>query len=218
MNPRKGPTFGAFDDPREAFETLVARGELPPSVMDDAASGRRGFLCRICWGATNDVAAFAEEFCGRSGGHFDGNVRRYPNSADDAQVWAGAEWRRAEELAAETIERMRPWAEIPHRRCVWVLEADPEEFNAAVALDGWIPKELARVNDGRLDGPQYVASSVAVGGAASVRAYSECLAWDDPRPCPWIPMLEIRRLGCGINNVTSDGSIVLVMPRKSQSW
>lgn len=107
VTPRKGPMFGALDDPREAFEALVVRGELPPSVMDDAASGRRRFKCETClWNPKTQ--SYDRTFCARTGG-CDETFRPFPNSADEVEMWAAAPWQRAENLVLETIARLRPW-------------------------------------------------------------------------------------------------------------
>lgn len=222
MTPRKGPMFGAFDDPREAFEALVARGELPPSVMDDAASGRRTFLCALCRPEVKP-SEFMRAYCARSGGCDEG-IRAFPSSADDVQVWAGTPWQAAEALARETVARLAPWGVAPCEHILWIVERDPVWESILVEQIGWLPGPLranaAGIPVSRMDncdrfdetwrGSAGVASRLAdKSRAIHAWAYTNVLAWDDPRPCPFVPLFDIVRLGCSIVDVT-DGAVSMV--------
>ena len=103
-------------DPAEALEALIARGVLPPSFAGDAL---RWFWCDRCNGKgsgewRNDVAircAAGAEKRGCGGRHWPN-----PRTILDLLAWAslGADAiTRAEQLARETVTRLRPWGVRP---------------------------------------------------------------------------------------------------------
>lgn len=94
-------------DPAEAFETLIARGVLPQSFADDP---QRAFVHTDRpddgWGDTRDA------------------LTPHPPTIPDLVAWASlgaAAILRAEELARETVRRLRPWGAPQTERVVWCV-------------------------------------------------------------------------------------------------
>jgi len=86
-------------DPIEAFETLISRGVLPDSWAGDE---RRAFVC---------TATMAN-----------GAITPHPTHIPELVAWASlgpAAILRAEELARETVRRLRPWDAPQPERVVW---------------------------------------------------------------------------------------------------
>lgn len=166
---RENLTPLTITDPAEAYEALIARDVLPDEWARD---DRRSFVHTNRpddgWGDTHDV------------------LTPHPPTISSLVAWASlgpAAILRAEELARETVERLRSWGAPQPERVVWRVGPRPTVDHAA-----WRGSRAALSHRGVLIGHADHGHSGPIDAA--------CALWDE---------------GLALDGIT-DGAVTIVVP------
>jgi hypothetical protein len=118
---RENLTPLTITDPATAYEALISRGVLPDEWAGDV---RRAFACATCGGMGHGPGWNGPHACGVCGAR---GTRSHPPTIPILVAWASlgpAAILRAEELARETVRRLRPWDAPQPERVVWRVSTE----------------------------------------------------------------------------------------------
>lgn len=173
------------ETPQEAYECLQTHGLIPPD--DD----RRGFVSTgtVTNGATCDV----------------------PDHIPELLAWASlgtATILHAEELAWETVRRLKEWDAPQSGRIVWSVgkwRLDVDTRGRGPSGDPW------PTPTGWPTGRIYPDSKGSWLTSPNEWWEKQVSSWDRESPCPYAPMVMLKETGAWMEAITAD-AITLVVP------